>query len=541
MITRYIKSPFWYGVGDTITGQVRKANEDNCGYQKTPNGELFVVCDGMGGHVGGATASSIAVDSIISYLSQQAWPDKPLALENALRFANTQILGTAANDPSLKGMGTTACVVLCDGADVWIGHVGDSRIYLYETKNKYLHRISKDHSYVQALVDKGELDDREAENHPNKNIIMRALGSKEDVVPEVEHVPLHIAAGDTFLICSDGLSGMVGDNEIENILSSNLSLEDKAEKLINEANAPGKGKDNITVQLIQAMSSTVEKSTFPDFNPKWRKEAHMAPLTQRKKRIIVASLTLAALILITTCGTLAYVHRGKINKIFIEWNKKKDSRGVNTSSGSPNTSAAQPSGEDGELYDEDNTQKTIDANDTPKTVDEIKAEATAYLDAIKVYKPQIDKDKKNIEELDKQTANLAKGIAEKDSAKTAEAWTKANENITQAQVHFDSITASIAKANRKLIALKATNVDKKIQAGNKTIDEYNRIKQELKDKNLKNIQQSIAQIQARKDQLAKELKNNSQNTKPESGSAQTEDNSATAASLGTTGKSFHTG
>lgn len=301
MITRYLKSPFWYGAGDSITGQVRKANEDNCGYRQTPNGELFVVCDGMGGHVGGATASQIAVDSIISYLSQQTWPDKPQAIAEALRFANTQILGTAANDASLKGMGTTACIVLCDGPDIWIGHVGDSRIYLFEKKTNYLHRITKDHSYVQALVDKGELDDREAENHPQKNIIMRALGSKDEVVPDVEQTPLHIAAGDTFLICSDGLSGMIDDNEIETILSSKLSLEDKVDKLISEANAPGKGKDNITVQIIQALSGTVPQSTFPDHNPLWRRQIRLEQMNavrRRKKMIILISVLSVLLIML---------------------------------------------------------------------------------------------------------------------------------------------------------------------------------------------------------------------------------------------------
>ena len=319
MITRYLKSPFWYGAGDSITGQVRKANEDNCGYRQTPNGELFVVCDGMGGHVGGATASQIAVDSIISYLSQQTWPDKPQAIAEALRFANTQILGTAANDASLKGMGTTACIVLCDGPDIWIGHVGDSRIYLFEKKTNYLHRITKDHSYVQALVDKGELDDREAENHPQKNIIMRALGSKDEVVPDVEQTPLHIAAGDAFLICSDGLSGMIDDNEIEAILSSKLSLEDKVDKLISEANAPGKGKDNITVQIIQAVSGSVPQSTFPDHNPLWRRQIRLEQIiaVKRRKRTIVLISVLSALLIILGIGLFfALRYKEEIKDVF---------------------------------------------------------------------------------------------------------------------------------------------------------------------------------------------------------------------------------
>lgn len=270
MVTRYIKDAFLHGAGDSVVGQVRKANEDNCGYSKTVNGELFVVCDGMGGHVGGATASRIAVDSILSFISQQVYEDKRIALDSALKFANTQIMGAAAQDPSLKGMGTTACIVLVDSQNIWIAHVGDSRIYLYSEQEKYLYRITKDHSLVQGLVDKGELDDREAEHHPQKNIILRALGTKQDVQPEVDQVPVRAQVGDTFLICSDGLSGMLDDNQIEAILREDRSLEDKVQKLIDNANTPDKGKDNITVQLIQVLSSPDNVSVHPDFNPKWR-------------------------------------------------------------------------------------------------------------------------------------------------------------------------------------------------------------------------------------------------------------------------------
>jgi len=270
MVTRYIKDAFLHGAGDSVVGQVRKANEDNCGYRKTVNGELFVVCDGMGGHVGGATASRIAVDSILNFISQQVYEDKRAALDGALRFANTQIMGAAAQDPSLKGMGTTACIALVDAQNIWIAHVGDSRIYLYSEKEHYLYRITKDHSLVQGLVDRGELDDREAEHHPQKNIILRALGTKADVEPEVDQAPVRAQVGDTILICSDGLSGMLDDNQIEAILREDRSLEDKVQKLIDKANTPDKGKDNITVQLIQVQSSLENISVHPNFNPKWR-------------------------------------------------------------------------------------------------------------------------------------------------------------------------------------------------------------------------------------------------------------------------------
>lgn len=265
-------NPNLVAYGLTITGQVRKANEDSCGYLSVPNGELFVVCDGMGGHVGGATASHIAVSQIIEHFKGKKYDDIYQALNDALKRANTQILGEAAANPSLKGMGTTACIVLVDGSDAYIAHVGDSRIYLYEAAKRRLFRITRDHSLVQALVDQGQLDDRDAEHHPQKNVIMMALGTKEDMIPEVYRSPVQPATGDMFLICSDGLSGMVDDNGIEAILSSGATVEEKVQQLVDNANMPGKGLDNITAQLIQVTYSPYPASNHPDHNPRWRNE-----------------------------------------------------------------------------------------------------------------------------------------------------------------------------------------------------------------------------------------------------------------------------
>ena len=258
--------------GLSVTGQVRKANEDSCGFATVPNGDLFVVCDGMGGHVGGATASKIAVEQIIQHFKAQRYENVYQALADALCRANIQILGEAAANPSLKGMGTTACIVLVSGNDAYIAHVGDSRIYLYEAAKKRLFRITKDHSFVQSLVDLGQLDDRDAEHHPRKNVIMKALGTKETLKPEVYESPVQPAKGDMFLICSDGLSGMVDDNGIEAILSSNASIEEKTDQLVANANVPGKGLDNITAQLIKVIDSPYPSSNHPDHNPRWRNE-----------------------------------------------------------------------------------------------------------------------------------------------------------------------------------------------------------------------------------------------------------------------------
>ena len=271
--------------GLSITGQVRKANEDSCGFATVPNGELFVVCDGMGGHVGGATASRIAVEQIIQHFKAQLYPNVYQALNDALCRANIQILGAAAAEPSLKGMGTTACIVLVNGNDAYIAHVGDSRIYLFEAQKQCLFRITKDHSFVQSLVDMGQLDDRDAEHHPRKNVIMKALGIKEDLHPEVFMSPVQPAKGDMFLICSDGLSGMVDDNGIEAILASDQSTEQKVLDVVTNANVPGKGLDNITAQVIKVIESPYPVSNHPDHNPKWRKGPDTVPTREQKKNL----------------------------------------------------------------------------------------------------------------------------------------------------------------------------------------------------------------------------------------------------------------
>lgn len=248
-----------------VIGNVRTAQEDSHDITiLTPNGDVFVVCDGMGGHVGGKQASSIAVKSIIEYLKKEKYDQPMQALNDALQFANMQILGYAKEHPELRGMGTTACIVLLQDTEAYIAHVGDSRIYLYMGKEQQLHRVTKDHSYVQTLVDAGQITDEEAEHHPNKNRILKALGIKPELVPTCN--VLRPKNGDCFLICSDGLSGMITDATIQNVLQQNISLNNKGEQLIQLALQAG-GLDNITVELINICNSPYEASQFISFNP----------------------------------------------------------------------------------------------------------------------------------------------------------------------------------------------------------------------------------------------------------------------------------
>lgn len=287
-----------------VIGNVRKAQEDCHDIaMKTPNGDVFVVCDGMGGHVGGAKASSLAVDSIISFLKKERYDDPLVALNGALQFANMQILGFAAANPGYKGMGTTACIVLIQSDEAYIAHAGDSRIYLYLGKEKELHRITKDHSYVQTLVDAGQITDEQAEHHPNKNRILKALGVTPNLEPSFGKAkPKN---GDIFLICSDGLSGMIPDSTIEKVLGQNSTLDAKGELLINlamqgETVHPG-GQDNCTLELIQIDNSPWPKSEFTSYNPsKSGKKG-----TKKSHSIIVAIVT-ALIVALAVGGIYGY-------------------------------------------------------------------------------------------------------------------------------------------------------------------------------------------------------------------------------------------
>lgn len=245
--------------GDTDTGRVRAANEDNWGHVYASWGKAFVVCDGMGGHIGGATASALAVKSVLEYLQRDSMSNPAQSLARAIEFANEQIYATALSQPELKGMGTT-CVVLAQKDDgVWIGHVGDSRAYLWH--DGQLFRLTRDHSFVQQLIDSGSITEEEAERHPRRNELLRALGVKAAVEVEVTSAAILPSEGDRFLLCSDGLYGMTFDEGIRGILKQTSDNAEASRKLIQAANDAG-GTDNITVSMVTITGSPHRGSRF---------------------------------------------------------------------------------------------------------------------------------------------------------------------------------------------------------------------------------------------------------------------------------------
>lgn len=250
----------------TVVGLVRKANEDRIGSIVKPNKlkiNIRIVCDGMGGHVGGAKASEIAVDSIKEYFSNNPNPVHQIALKEALNFANLQIFGLSQAEPKFRGMGTTCVILLESEGLIYVAHVGDSRIYL--NTDEKLYRLTKDHSYVQTLVDKGEITDEQMETHPNKNQLTRALGISDEVEVEVTSKPILAKTGDSFLLCSDGLNGLINDKMINSVMNKKETLESKANNLIKMAESAG-GHDNISVDIIQVTESEHIKTQFVNKN-----------------------------------------------------------------------------------------------------------------------------------------------------------------------------------------------------------------------------------------------------------------------------------
>lgn len=240
-------------VGSTDVGRKRAVNEDSMGNFETCNGLVSVVCDGMGGHVGGATASRIAVDTIHSFLDGQYYSDAREAIGMAIDAANKAILSEAAVRPELRGMGSTCVLLLVREGKVYIGHVGDSRIYLI--RGNTIYQLTKDHSYVQMLVDCNQITEEQAEHHPRKNEITNALGIPDMTPATIKEEAMTPEAGDCFLLCSDGLSGMVDKQEILSIVCrrQDMGTQARADYLVRRANEHG-GLDNITVQLVEFAS-----------------------------------------------------------------------------------------------------------------------------------------------------------------------------------------------------------------------------------------------------------------------------------------------
>lgn len=233
-----------YAVSDV--GLRRKANED-C-YALAPDVGLFLVADGMGGHIAGQLASETAAHAAVNAMRTLA--DASASLTDKLRFAvaaaNREILATVQQRPELKGMGTTLVAVLAGEGRIALAHVGDSRAYLIRAGR--IRQLTDDHSLVAELVRRREISETAARGHPHRHVLTRALGVKRGV--EADLAELTPTPGDSFVLCSDGLTGHVDDEEICETVMGEVDPESACARLVNLANSRG-GDDNVTVVVIR--------------------------------------------------------------------------------------------------------------------------------------------------------------------------------------------------------------------------------------------------------------------------------------------------
>ena len=234
----------------TDIGKAREINQDYYSIPKPEeNLELFILADGMGGYNGGEVASKLAIESAKSYI-QNNFPqiehtkEEILKLiQSAIEYANMVVYEKSKSEKELEGMGTTLDICFIYNNKIYIGHVGDSRIY--RIRGEVIRKLTKDHSYVQKLVEDGKITREEANHHPKKNMLMKALGCTAYVEPDIR--ARNLEKGDILIMCSDGLTNMVEEKQIYELVKDNPEL--APEKLVNLANNAG-GYDNITVITI---------------------------------------------------------------------------------------------------------------------------------------------------------------------------------------------------------------------------------------------------------------------------------------------------
>lgn len=232
----------------TDVGKIRKVNQDSVFCSDKPVGNLpnlFIVADGMGGHKAGDLASKLAVETIVDVVSSMEEKDPITLMGKAIHRANDAVLGKARESEAFNGMGTTAVLACIKDNMLYVANVGDSRLYVID---KEITQITRDHSLVEELVSLGQLDRAQARTSKNKNIITRAIGGMQFVM--ADYFETRLKGGEVILMCTDGLTNMVEDSEIMNLVKQKADLPARVENLIRSANNHG-GRDNVGVILIE--------------------------------------------------------------------------------------------------------------------------------------------------------------------------------------------------------------------------------------------------------------------------------------------------
>ncbi len=232
----------------TDIGKKRKTNQDFVYTSMTPIGilpNLFIVADGMGGHKAGDTASRFTVETLVKLLKENLTKDAVSTVEKAILEVNTLLLEKAKESEDYTGMGTTLCLASIIDDTLLVANVGDSRLYVVDED---IRQVTRDHSLVEEMVLAGEINKEEARNHERKNVITRAIGGTTTVEPDMFRIDLK--KNDRILLCSDGLTNMLEDTEIADIIKDESDINNAAKKLIDKANKNG-GLDNISVVIIK--------------------------------------------------------------------------------------------------------------------------------------------------------------------------------------------------------------------------------------------------------------------------------------------------
>ena len=235
--------------GRTDVGSKRQMNQDYVYYSDKPVGNLpnlYIVADGMGGHKAGDVASRYTVTQFVSHIKENKGRNPISIIDDAILEANEELIELANTSEDFDGMGTTLVVCSYIDKSLFIANIGDSRLYLINKEK--IRQITRDHSYVEEMVSNGEISRSNARLHEKKNIITRAVGASMDVISDIFEISYH--HGDIILMCTDGLSNMVDDDKIMEIVLNHQDLEVATKKLVDEANKNG-GKDNISVLIVR--------------------------------------------------------------------------------------------------------------------------------------------------------------------------------------------------------------------------------------------------------------------------------------------------
>ena len=233
--------------GRTDKGRKRSNNQDSIFISDTPVGplpNLYIVADGMGGHAAGDFASRFAINVVIDFIRKSTVRNPISLLKRALVYANSELYKEAEKDKEKSGMGTTMVAAVLTDKKLYVANIGDSRLYVI---NDRIIQVTMDHSLVEELIRSGQLERNKGRNHPEKNIITRAMGSRGEAMPDFFEIEVN--PGDKILMCTDGLSNMVEDDEIRDIVEDSATSEDAVSSLINRANYYG-GNDNVSVVIV---------------------------------------------------------------------------------------------------------------------------------------------------------------------------------------------------------------------------------------------------------------------------------------------------